>query len=111
MRIVHRVAAAFAGIILLQYSLLGSGTLCAMRAPSHQATNGTDCDGPKQSDPGRAPCTTTACASMTACTSAPSLVTASFVAATGTVIVAELPEPLSAESELAITPEPPPPRA
>lgn len=48
---------------------------------------------------------------MTSCASATAAPTAGVQVLRTLAVARELPEPLSAESEFAVTPEPPPPRA
>ncbi len=122
MPFLKRLIATISGVLFLQLSLLGSGVLCATHrghamspgAGAH-AMNGRqapdDCGTPSTNDSCRGPWAPGGCASMTSCAAATAAPTAGVQVLRTFAVARDLPEPLSAESELAVTPEPPPPRA
>jgi hypothetical protein len=124
MPILQRLIAIVSGALFLQLSLLGSVAPCSMdggrghtaMAGGHVMDGGhsdTICDARNAGKSCRLPCVPDsqgACASMASC----SIVTASPPSEarllSARTAAAVLPEPVSAESELAIAPELPPPR-
>ena len=126
MPIHQRLIAIVSGVLFLQLSLLGSVAPCSMDGGGrgHIAMTGahvmgggghsdTICDARTAGKSCRLPCVPESqgpCASMASC----SMVTASLPSETrllpARTATAVLPEPLSAESDLALAPELPPPR-
>jgi hypothetical protein len=120
----QRLIATLSSVLLLQLSLFGNDALCTAHnghamsgMAQHHSTHGQpsskDCgsesDGKSHRGP-LAPDGPGSCASMISCATATAAPT-SGAGMTGTLPTAgELPEPLSAESDLAVAPEPPPPR-
>lgn len=128
MRSLRRIAAALSSLLLLQLTLLGSGTLCAMpsgAAAGHMHDMGgmagmTQSDvarpdaPPPSSHPDdgcRLPWSPGQCATMTACAIAAMPVAPVIVALDTRPALAELPMPADLGSRPAAPPELPPPRA
>lgn len=134
---IRRLTAAFTTVLLLQLTLLGSGTLCALQggtapdtmagmtgmhsashaaaapsqSPSHHPAAPQQCDESRQGGGCQQPWAPGQCASMTTCAA----VTAPAGEIVAQVTIAapapDLPEPASIRSGPTATPELPPPRA
>jgi hypothetical protein len=121
MRLLRRLTAAFSSILLLQLTLLGGGTPCAMHGegavagpmPAHamEGMQGTARAVLDSGDGCRLPSAPGQCAAMTSC--APAAVPSHVVVAQLTTSHGDLdlPEPASIRSGPAAAPELPPPRA
>ena len=118
-RLIRRIGAALSGILLLQLTLLGSGTLCAMPSGAaatqmHDMGGMADQQLPPSSHPDdgcRFPSSPGQCATMTACSIAAMPVAPVIVALNTRPAIAELPMPADLGSRPATPPELPPPRA
>lgn len=118
-RLIRRIGAALSSILLLQLTLLGSGTLCAMPSGAavtqmHDMGGMADQQLPPSSHPDdacRFPLSPGQCATMTACSIAAMPVAPMIVALKTRPVVAELPMPADLGSRPATPPELPPPRA
>ena len=117
-RLIRRIGAALSSILLLQLTLLGSGTLCAM--PSGAAAQMHDMGGmadqqlPPSSHPDdacRLPSSAGQCATMTACSIAAMPAATVIVALDTRPVITDLPVPAEIGSRPATPPELPPPRA
>lgn len=141
MSFARRSLAALAGLFLLQLTLLGSGTLCAMRhvdapsdarahamhdmggmsAASPQRTGAisasdasgspVDCGGPAQGNGCRLPWAPGQCSSMTTCGMSATLGASIVVATTPAIAAPALSSPAGMKSGPTFAPELPPPRA
>ena len=119
-RLIRRFGAALSSILLLQLTLLGSGTLCAM--PSDMGAmpgmSQSQVD-PQQTPPAsshpddacRLPSSPGQCATMTACTIAAMPAATVSVALDVRRVISDLPIPAEIGSRPATPPELPPPRA
>lgn len=128
----RRLAAALSGALLLQLSLLGSGTLCAMEHGSdahgsghaamrmagptseHGAPQGHDaprCDVAGSDDGCGLPWAPGHCAAMTTCSATAAPVSAVSIQLAAATPAADMPEPTLIHSGPAAAPELPPPRA
>lgn len=127
-RLIRRIGAALSGILLLQLTLLGSGTLCAMpsgaaAAQTHDMSGmagmtqsqadsqQTPPTGSHPDDGCRLPWSPGQCATMTACTIAAMPAATVIVALDARPVISELPIPAEIGSRPATPPELPPPRA
>ena len=127
-RLIRRIGAALSSLLLLQLTLLGSGTLCAMpggaasmrmhdmggMAGMTQPQVDREQTPPPSSHPTdgcRLPWSPGQCATMTACTMAAMPAATVIVALDARPTIAELPMPANLGSRPATPPELPPPRA
>ena len=118
-RLIRRIGAALSSILLLQLTLLGSGTLCAMPSGAaamqmHDMGGMADRQTPRsshQDDGCRLPSTPGQCATMTACTIAAMPAATVIVALDARPVISELPIPAEIGSRPSTPPELPPPRA
>lgn len=126
-RLIRRFGAALSSILLLQLTLLGSGTLCAM--PTSVAARTHDMAGmpgmtqsqvdreqtpPPNDHPDdgcRLPWSPGQCATMTACSIAAMPAAPVIVALAACPVISDLPMPADLGSRPASAPELPPPRA
>ena len=119
-RLIRRFGAALSSILLLQLTLLGSGTLCAMPSDmgampgmTHSVVDRPETPPPSSHpiDGCRLPSSPGQCATMTACSIAAMPAAAVIVALDARPVVSELPMPADLGSRPATPPELPPPRA
>jgi hypothetical protein len=117
----RRFVAALSSALLLQFSLLGSGTLCAMRAvhgmDAMAMTGSMDGIAPSARDargepsPCETPWSAGSCVSMAGCTTAEAVPSVACVDALPRVSVRRVAEPLRTPIGPSFAPEIPPPRA
>lgn len=126
----HRFAAVLSGILLLQLTLLGSGTLCGMRAgdravggqmvamangamPTHAQHDAPakGCDAAPTSHDCTSPAAPGTCAGMVSCATVAAPQVQLVAIATPRLTTIALPEPANVVSGPALAPELPPPRA
>lgn len=118
-RLIRRIGAALSSILLLQLTLLGSGTLCAMPSGAasmqmHDMGGMADQQLPPSSHPDdacRLPSSPGECATMTACSIAAMPAATAIVALDARPVISDLPIPAEIGSRPATPPELPPPRA
>lgn len=126
-RLIRRIGAALSSILLLQLTLLGSGTLCAMPSgaaaaqmhdmggmPGMTQSQADEQQTPPSNHPDdgcRLPSSPGQCATMTACTIAAMPAATVIVALDARVVTSDLPIPAEIGSRPATPPELPPPRA
>ena len=125
-RLIRRIGAALSGILLLQLTLLGSGTLCAMPSGAASMHDMGGMPGMTQSqadrrqtppasshpdDGCRLPSSPAQCATMTACSIAAMPAATVIVALDARPVISDLPIPVEIGSRPATPPELPPPRA
>ena len=119
-RLIRRIGAALSSILLLQLTLLGSGTLCAMpgdmgamRGMTHSVVDRPETPPPNShpDDGCRLPWSPGQCATMTACSIAAMPAATVIVALDVRPMISDLPIPTDPGSRPATPPELPPPRA
>ena len=119
-RLIRRIGAALSSILLLQLTLLGSGTLCAMPSDmgampgmTHSVVDRPETPPPSShQDHGCSlPSSPAQCATMTACTIAAMPAATVIVALDARPVISDLPIPAEIGSRPATPPELPPPRA
>ena len=118
-RLIRRFGAALSSILLLQLTLLGSGTLCAMPSGAasmqmHDMGGMADQQLSPSSHPDdacRLPSSPGQCATMTACSIAAMPAATAIVVLDARPMISDLPIPAEIGSRPATPPELPPPRA